>query len=513
VIAGLLAAAPGFGAVDAPTYSRDVAPIFFEKCASCHRPGEVAPMSLTSYDEARPWARSIAKQVANRDMPPWSGDSERHAWSNDISLSDEEIATIVAWARQGASEGDAADLPELPDFPEGWVLGEPDHVVTLDEVVVPAEGYDIFTKGTVKVVLDEPRWVRAIQFLPGDRRVAHHYQALYATSPREGQKRAQTGVLGIWTAGMPPYVFPEGMGRVLGKETTLILDNHYTPMGEETVDVSRIGLYFGEGELQKEVSTVPVTNTGLRIPPGADHHSELAQYVFQDDTQILAFSPHMHVRGKAMRYDLVYPDGSKEMLLDVPKFDYNWQWLYYPTEPVIAPAGSRIDVTAVWDNSENNPANPDPSKEIIYRGDTYNEMFNGFLEVAPAEGVYNSTGNTRQRILDMLALHPAESSFVVGGFLQLGFHVPREGEGWLYMQDIFSISLDDFEWNGDQLRITTQFPTPEASAITTVIEGALNEDGAFEGKITMGVDTGNPQTVPIVGKPFGALVEASAAGL
>ena len=187
---------------------------------------------------------------------------------------------------------------------------------------------------------------------------------------------AYAGVLGIWTAGMPPYVFPDGVGRRFGSTVRVVVDQHYHPIGDATRDASKIGLHFGEGELEKEVMTIPVTNTGLRIPPGAGHHAENAHYLFDKDVQILAFSPHMHVRGKAMSYELTYPDGSKEMLLDVPKYDYNWQWLYYPTKPVDIPAGSRLDVTAVWDNSVENPANPDPTKEIIYRGDTFSEMFN-----------------------------------------------------------------------------------------------------------------------------------------
>ena len=456
-------------------------------------------MSLLSYKEARPWAKSIARAVKNQDMPPWSGESDRHTWSNDLSLSDETIERITAWVEAGAPEGDPAAMPEAPTFPDSWTLGEPDYVIELDRVEVPAEGDDLFPKQIKKIELPEAHWVRAIEFLPEDSRVTHHYQALYTSADKSGPSGA--GVLGIWTAGMPPYVFPEGMGRQFGKTITVIVDQHYTTIGEATSDASKIGLYFGKGELEKEVATIPVTNTGLRIPPGAAHHAENAHYLFDEDIQILAFSPHMHVRGKAMSYELTYPDGKKEMLLDVPNFDYNWQWLYYPTKPIDIPAGSRLDVTAVWDNSAENPLNPDPTKEIIYRGDTYNEMFNGFIEVIAKDGVKSPRPPQKKQILDLLALHPPGDSYLIDGFIKIGFHAPKEGEGWLYMGGIYSISLDDFEWDGDKLRITTQFPTLEASATTTVIEGVLDENGRLKGSIVIGSDTEKPQKLPIMAQP------------
>ena len=160
----LVATSPA-AAADEPTYTRDIAPIFFKNCVQCHRTGEVAPMSLMTYREARPWARSIARAVENRDMPPWSGESDKHVWSNDLSLTDNEIATIVDWAKSGAPQGDPADLPEAPTFPKGWKLGEPDFVVTLDSIEVPAEGEDLFPQQVIEVDLGEPRWVRAIEFL------------------------------------------------------------------------------------------------------------------------------------------------------------------------------------------------------------------------------------------------------------------------------------------------------------------------------------------------------------
>jgi hypothetical protein len=387
-------------------------------------------------------------------------------------------------------------------------------VITLDPVAVPADGPDLFPQQLVELELDRARWVRAIEFLPGDRRVTHHFQSTYSspTATRAAtlgqdveipEGRGGNGVLGIWTAGMPPYLFPDGMGRVLTPGTRILVDSHYHPFGEATTDQTRIGLYFGEGELKKEVATMVAVNTGLRIPPGAPEHAELAFHVFDQDMQILAFSPHMHVRGKAMRYVLTYPDGRRETLLDVPRYDYNWQWLYYPTEPIDVPAGSRLDVTAVWDNSEGNPANPDPAQEVIYRGDTFNEMFVGFFEAIRKDGVFHRPEPPAEKLRTLLAAHPAEDSYLFGGFLPIGVYAPKRGEGWLYLVQgltMMTVSLDDYSWDGDKLTVHTQFPTPEASATTTTIEAELQEDGRLAGTIRIGTDTEKPVQLPISGR-------------
>ena len=527
LVAGtVLLAATAAGAAETPTFSRDVAPILFEKCVQCHRPNQAAPMSLLSYGEARPWARGMARAVENGDMPPWSGESERVVFRNDLSLSAEQIATITGWAAGGAPEGDPADLPAAPTFSDGWTLGEPDYVLTLDRIEVPADGPDLFPKQRIELDLAEERWVQAIEFLPGDRRATHHFQATYTTPRRESggpigsgervsQGAAGSGVFGIWTAGMPPYVFPEGTGRVLGPGTTITMDSHYHPFGEATSDVTRIGIHFGEGELEREVATVSVANTGIRIPPGAGHHAEEGFFQPDDDMQILAFSPHMHVRGKAMTYRIVHADGTSETLLDVPKYDYNWQWLYYPTEPVDLPASSRIEVTAVWDNSEDNPANPDPAREIIYRGDVFNEMFVGFMEVVRKDGGYHRPKANVDKLQDLIAGHPGETSFVAGGFLPFAFWAPREGEGILYVASglqMFTITLDDVAWSGDRLQVTTHFPTPEASAITTVIDGERGADGVLRGTITMGADTESPFEMKLVAEPAGLAPSGDATG-
>ena len=509
LLAGVLAAVAQAEA-EPVTYTRDVAPIFFKNCVTCHRPGEVAPMSLITYQEARPWAKSIAKAVRDKDMPPWSGESENHTWQNDISLTEAEIDTILTWVDQGAKQGNPKDLPAAPEFKDGWKLGTPDHIITLDEVAIPADGEDLFLKQHIEVKFDEPKWIKAIEFLAGDRRVTHHFQATYKTidgKPQASGAGSIGGILAIWTAGMPPFEFPEGVGRPLGSKARILVDSHYHPMGEATTDQTKIGLYFGEGELQKEVATLAVTNTGIRIPPGAANHVETSFNVLDTDMQIVAFSPHMHVRGKSMRYDLVLPDGTRETLLDVPKFNYGWQWQYYPDKPIDAPAGSRIEVTAAWDNSADNPANPDPGKEVRYRGDTFNEMFVGFVETIPANTVYHETLPDGDKIKMLLAAHPAEDTYFVPGFLPFGFYAPKEGTGMMYLSqglNMFTITVDEVEWDGDHLRLVAQLPTPEASATLSIFEGVRGADGRLKGTFKYGIDAPRTLSIPAIAQPMTA---------
>lgn len=473
-------------------------------------------MSLLTYQTARPWAKSIAKAVRTGEMPPWSGESEKRHWKNDISLTDSEVETILEWVEQGARRGNPDDLPPAPRFSDGWTLGEPDYVIELSPVDVPAAGEDLFPQEWIDLDIEEEHWVRAIEYMPGDRRATHHFQATYNNNSAElGTTSANNiGILGIWTAGMPPYVFPDGMGRIIAPGTRVLIDSHYHPFGEATTDATKIGLYFGEGELKHQVMTIPVANTGIRIPPGAPNHAEKAFYKFDRDMQILAFSPHMHVRGKAMRYDLTHPDGTTEILLDVPNYNYNWQWLYYPTEPIQVPAGSRVDVTAVWDNSENNPDNPDPSQEIIYRGDVFNEMFVGFMEVAEVNNVYDSPMPNKDKILSLLSAHPADESYFFGGFLPFGAYVPKDGEGWMYVVNgstAFTITLDNIQWHDDGFVIRTELPTPEASATHTIVTAEFDDEGRAAGTLEYGVDSDRPLKVPVMGQPVSALVDKPSA--
>ncbi|HVR30578.1 MAG TPA: cytochrome c [Thermoanaerobaculia bacterium] len=527
VLAAPALAAP---AGDAVTWSEDVAPIVFANCVQCHRPGEVAPMSLLDYSSARPWAKSIRRMVEARLMPPWGADPHVGKWANDMSLTDEEIATLVAWVEQGAPEGDRAALVEAPTFPEGWRLGPPDYVIELDPVTVPGDSEDLFPEQWVELSdLTETRWVRAIELLPGDRRVTHHFLATYNQGEKGATGRGQfetgagrggSGIFTVWTAGMQPYEFPEGMGRLVGPGTRILVNSHYHPVGEDTVDRTRIGLYFGEGELRKEVATLAIVNTGLRIPPGDPAYSIMGFHVFDNDSHLLAFSPHMHVRGKAMRYELVRPDGKRETLLDVPRYNYNYQWLYYPAEAIAVPAGSKLEVTATWDNSEGNPANPDPGAEIVYRGDTLNEMFVGFFEAIEDEGVYANPRPPIEKLTDLLRAHPTEESWLSAGMLPLGFYLPREGNGWIYAVNgatMTTITLDDIRWKESTVEIHTTFPTADADGLSTVIEARVDGQGQLVGTVHYGVleeQAGEQKAMhlPFLAKPMSVVAPPATAG-
>jgi len=398
-------------------FSSDVAPILMRHCVGCHRPGEIAPMSLLTYREARPWARSIQRAVASRQMPPWFANPEHGKWANDARLSQEEIDTIVAWVEGGAKRGDRSQMPEPPVFATGWQLGEPDYVIDLPAVTVPAEGPDVFRNPIVRIDLPERRWVRAVEFRPGDREVSHHQGAFMvdlaglmatgggdtsalviapgAVSPVDEQ--GHFNALGLWAPGIAPIVFPEGTGRWVEPGMMLILNQHFHPNGKsERVDKTRIGLFFGEGEPEAEVLAILAGPMDLEIPAGAPNHRIDFRYELKTDSRIVSYLPHMHLRGKQMSFTAVHPDGRREILLDVPEFDFNWQTFYYPEEPKLLPRGTVIEVLAHFDNSADNPANPDPNQDVGWGLDATDEMMFGvieLIEVGPRTASAETTGD------------------------------------------------------------------------------------------------------------------------
>ena len=304
---------------DQVSYARDVAPIFDANCVSCHREGDIAPMSLRSYDEARPWAKSIRNAVSTREMPPWDASPEYGHFSNERRLSDRDIAVVEKWVDQGAQPGDPAERPEAPQFDDGWRLGEPDLIVTFDEVALPAEGPDVFRDLFKKIDLEDGAWLRAVEVKPGDRKVVHHV-IIFAT---DGQGPPESGWLGAWAAGMDPMVFPEGTAKRIEPGSMLVADMHYHPSGEKAKDSTQIGLYFHKEEPAKELINLWVQNATFEIPPGAENHEVRAEFVFPQDSIVHGLLPHMHYRGKDFTYTAHYPDGTTETLLKVD--DYRLQ--------------------------------------------------------------------------------------------------------------------------------------------------------------------------------------------
>ena len=326
------------------TFAKDVAPILFSNCISCHRPGEVAPMSLRTYDEVRPWARSIKQKVQNREMPPWFADPAHGTFKNDARLSDKQIDTIVKWVDAGAPRGNPADEPTIPALPEGWQLGEPDYIITLPTIEVPADGKDIFPTPNITIDIPADRWIRALEIRPSNREVTHH-SVLFLAGANVGQS-GFIDVLGVWAVGTNATEYPEGVGRWIRKGQQLRTNLHYHPNGKAQADTTRVGLYFGRGELKKEVASAVAGDVAFRIPAGAKNHEMRALFPLDQDINIVSYFPHMHFRGKDMTLTALLPDGRKQTLLSVPSYDFNWQLYYYPTAPVALPRGTIVEAVA-----------------------------------------------------------------------------------------------------------------------------------------------------------------------
>ena len=378
-LSGLAAAA----AVDpAPvTFHRDVAPLLQQECQICHRPnganlgGMVAPMALTTYEEARPWARSIARQVATRAMPPWdAAPAHNGVFANERTLTQEEIDIIVRWAESGAPAGDPADAPAPIEWPsaDGWLIGEPDLVLQFDEPFWVEDDVDdlyIYRKTTVtEDMVPKDRYVKAIEFRP-DSSAVHHIIV--------------PGLGGI-APGNDPVIHADGMADVLkaGRDLTWQMHYHKEPgEGTGSWDQSSVALKFydSEDEVKYEVFNAGMGKFDFAVPPGDSDYTIQTEWTFATDSEIVSYLPHMHLRGKAAKYEAYYPDGSHEVLLDVPNYDFNWQTTYLYEERKKVPAGTRVVLTTVFDNSADNPANPNPNETVRWGEPTTDEMSFGFM--------------------------------------------------------------------------------------------------------------------------------------
>jgi len=387
-------ATAGNGADEAPTFNRDVAPIVFEHCAGCHRPGAVAPMSLLSYEQARPWAKSIAHEVADRSMPPWHADSTRVAYANDRRLSQAEIDTVVAWVGAGAPAGDPADLPPTPEFPETWLLGEPDLVFTTnDSFTIPVtEGEIPYQSRVFAVDIPDDLYVAAWEILPDRRDAVHHANLVRSPASLEGKSvgiasavMAGGDYIGSYLPGHSAVAYPEGMAYKLPAGSHLGIQVHYVSVGEEVQDRIHFGIHLAEGRVDKLVRVVGTDYRDIEIPPGEAHYEVVDEISLLFDTLALTSGAHMHLRGAAYRMEAVRPDGSVELVTDVPRYDFNWQSNYELAHPVFMPKGTKLRVTSVWDNSAGNPLNPDPQAWVHYGPWTDDEMINSWSHVVLAQ--------------------------------------------------------------------------------------------------------------------------------
>jgi hypothetical protein len=376
--AGLLAAASEGGAT--ATFAKDVAPILQKRCQGCHRPGEAAPMSLLTYEQARPWAKAIKEAVLRRSMPPWHADPRHGAFRNDRSLAQKEIDTIVAWVNAGAPQGDAKDLPAPVKFVDGWSIGKPDVEIAMPEPFqVPAEGVMDYKHFTVPTRFTEDKWVEMAEIRPGNRAIVHHVIA-FVRPP--AALRAPVEYLAGYAPGAVPVLMEPGRAKLIPAGSDIVFELHYTPNGTSAPDQTRIGLIFAKEPPRERAFTVVLNAYRFAIPPGDPYHKVETYLEFGIDVKILSLMPHMHFRGKDYVIDLISPDGKSERLLTVPNYSFLWQTMYYLKDEIPAPKGSRLHVAGHFDNSANNPHNPNPNETVRWGEQSFHEMLGEITDIA-----------------------------------------------------------------------------------------------------------------------------------
>ena len=413
------AAAQGNAAAAKPapvTYTKDVAPILYQHCTTCHRPGEIAPMSLLSYEETRPWARSIKDNVVKGIMPPWHADPAHGVWANDRRLSATEKDVIARWVDAGAPQGNPADLPPRPAYTEGWSIGKPDVVLSMDKPYeVPAQGEIPYQYFEVPTNFAEDKWVQAFEIRPGDRSVVHHV-LVYARPPQpvrrpqvfrpqnpdgplsptmqreleEAKKNPQAAqqnpaanrgpLIAQIAPGVTAATYPADTALLVPAGSVLTFQVHYTTNGKATTDRTSIGFQFAKQPPAIEMRTGAMVNTRFMIPAGVANHPVESGMEFLEDVTLYSLGPHTHLRGRSWEYRITYPDGRSEVLLAVPNYDFNWQTGYLFRTPLRVPKGSVLKAVAHYDNSKENKANPDFTKDVYWGDQTWEEMqYTGLL--------------------------------------------------------------------------------------------------------------------------------------
>ncbi len=375
------------------TYTNQIARLFQKNCQECHRPGEIGPFALMNYREAKGWADMIRETVGNGRMPPWYADPHYSKFANDRRLSKEDKETLLAWIDQGCPQGDDKDLPAPKQWHEGWWIGKPDVVITMKEdFSVPADGgkagvpYKYFT---VPTNFTEDKWIQAAEVRPGNRAVVHHIIAFVTEhGAAQGPGRGQGGYLVGVAPGEEGLVLPPGMAKKIPKGASITFQMHYTPNGVKQKDRSSLGLIFSKEPPKQLVRTAAISAHELSIPAGDGNYPAKSSATYDKETVILSFMPHMHLRGKDFEYRVQYPDGRTEVVLSVPRYDFAWQMRYVLAEPLRLPAGSKVLCTAHYDNSRNNPNNPDPTRTVTWGPQTWDEMMIGWMQYYhPAEKI------------------------------------------------------------------------------------------------------------------------------
>jgi len=493
----------------AVTFTKDVAPIFFQHCVDCHRPNDMAPMSLLTYKDARAWARSIREKVITKQMPPWHADSQYGHFSNDRRLSQQDLDTIVAWVDEGAKEGNAKDLPPTPTFPSDWKIGKPDVVLSMQEpYTLAASGSDEYINFTMPTSFKEDTWVQAAEIHPGNRRVVHHVIAFIQTPQMIAQWKSSGGKPGaqsifyqdgtlvrtkleapafddgcsapnggiargsgqeglgfplcFYTPGKDLDIFPQGTAKQIPAGSNIVLQVHYSKTtGKLEKDQTSVGLFFAKAPPEKVLTAFGVINHYFKIPAGAPNHEVRACYTFSRQVELLDLLPHMHLRGKDMKYEAIYPDGRQETILNVPNYDFNWQTMYKLEKPLVLPKGTKLIVTAHYDNSEKNKYNPDPTKVVRFGDPTYDEMMVGYFDYVSAPGA-RKVAKIDGRILDSYV-----GQYAIGPQM---FTITREGDKLM-----FTVPGQG---------TVEAFPESETKFFFTVIDAQVTFNKSDQGEVT-----------------------------
>ena len=390
-----------------PSFYRDVLPILQQHCQVCHRLGEIGPMPLVTFEQTRPWAASIAQRTRSRNMPPWFADPRFGQFSNDPSLTKSEIDALTRWADAHAPEGDPRDAPPAPHWTNGWNIAVPDDVVTMPKAVaIPPTGDVEYTYEIVPTGFTEDKWVQMSEVRPSSREHVHHAvvyirppdskwlrgapvgapftaSSLHDEALRHQAHSTDSDMLLVYAPGSSPDQWPDGMAKFIPAHSDLVFQMHYTTNGHAGSDQTSVGMVFSKTAPSKRIFTLQLANDhdAMPIPPNTDNYRVEVHGTLPNDAMLLSFFPHMHLRGKRFEYNIVHEDGSIETLLRV-NYDFYWQLSYRLAEPRLLKAGTKLQAIGWYDNSRNNPHNPDPDSPVQWGDQTYNEMMVGFFDVA-----------------------------------------------------------------------------------------------------------------------------------
>jgi mono/diheme cytochrome c family protein len=384
------------------TFNKDIAPLVFQHCSSCHRPGEVAPFPLLSYRDVSKRVELVRTVIEERTMPPWKAEPGFGHFADERRLTDDQFKTIARWIDDGTPEGDAADLPPAPKFVTGWKLGEPDLVVKMDEpYALEAEGPDVYRCFVIPLEVPAGKYLKAVEYRPGNRRIVHH--AVLSTLPErvakarlaEGDGKSfgsglappgqlLPGQLAFWTPGMEPRPLPDGFAAEFPDQSKLVMQLHLHPSGKSETEQSSIGFHFTDQKPRGRLRLVMLSNNKIEIPAGDERFVVNASRTIPGPVDLYGVFPHMHLIGRSVKVTATLPDGTTKPVISIPDWNFNWQNYYQYASPVSLPAGTRLEGTWTYDNSSNNPANPShPPKGVSYGEQTTNEMAIAILDVIP----------------------------------------------------------------------------------------------------------------------------------